>query len=139
MSIYFKENGFLTPEGEMLLVTFKGAIESLFDSFEVQDMMESEIRVLGSVMTNMVGNTVSKHVSAQKQDSGRFAEMTDEQFDAYLKEKYGSLWMCAALSEEELARCPILSKTEIRGAIEEGMRDSMPDSPMMQVDPRLRF
>lgn len=134
MNSYFQEGGSLTSRGEMLLVTFKGAIESLFDTLEVQDMTEDQIRVLGSIMTDMVADKFSKRLAVKKQDTQRFADLTDEQFHEHLKEKYGFLWMCMSLSEEELARCPIILKEEIKQAIRDGIRGNMPDSPMMQID-----
>lgn len=52
-----------------------------------------------------------------------FAEMSDEQFYSYLKEKYGERWVLCPLTSEELERVPSLSEEEICYALEQGQKD----------------
>ena len=141
-SIYFKESGFLSKEGESLLTNFKSSIEMLFDTDEVQELTEAEIRILGSNLLNMVSDKVSRYLAFKKRRATQFDELTDQQFEDYLKEKYGDLWILMSLTEDELARCPVLTKAEIKKAIEEGMNDRaacMAAAPPMPIDSSKRF
>ena len=122
-SIYFKESGFLSKEGESLLTNFKSSIEMLFDTDEVQELTEAEIRILGSNLLNMVSDKVSRYLAFKKRRATQFDELM-------------------SLTEDELARCPVLTKAEIKKAIEEGMNDRaacMAAAPPMPIDSSKRF
>lgn len=136
---FFKETGFLTTEGESLLLGIQGALESLFDTEEVQDLSETEVRLLGSNIMNMVADRVSRRMAFKKQIDNQFSAMSDQEFDTYLEDKYGPRWMLMTLSEEEIARCPLLSKEKIKEAIEQGLRESQPGYHLPPIISGLRF
>ena len=119
---FFKETGFLSDEGEQLLLEFKTEIEVLFDNDEVSDMTVAELRMLGANMANMVADRVSKRIAFKEQLSGKFAAMSDEEFEEYLKEKYGSVWQFISLPPEELARGLVISQEKIKEILEESAK-----------------
>lgn len=120
---YFNIDGSLTPEGENLLVRFKGAIDMLFHTDELQGLTEAELGFLETHMIKMITDRFSRRFTFKQNNANEFAEWSDEQFYSYLKEKYGELWQFMSLTEEELARCPRLSEEEIFQAIEQGIKD----------------
>src|SRR5690606_36085487 len=139
---YFKENGFLTSEGENLLNPVEKAIKSVFSQEDVKSFSESQLRILGSALAKLVGDTVSDHQQAKREVKAKFAAMTNDQFEAYLKAKYGDRWMLVSLTEEEFERLPRLSNEEIKAALEEGRKareEFERNVPMVRIDPSLRF
>lgn len=58
MSRFFKENGFLSKEGKELLQYVRASLVELLASEEVSKMDESELAVLGSNLSTMVGESV---------------------------------------------------------------------------------
>lgn len=104
MNRWVKETGFLTEEGEKAVQDFRHALDSLLNQPEAQAMGEGELRTLGCCLQNIVGNTMSNCIRAEKQDANHLNSMTDEQFDKYLQDKYGDEWMTKALPPEEIKR-----------------------------------
>lgn len=104
MSRWVKETGFLNEEGEKAVQGVKDALETLLNQPEAQAMGEGELRTLGCVLQNIVGNTMSNCIRTKKQNAGPFDGMTDEQFEKYLQDKYGAEWLTKALLPEELRR-----------------------------------
>lgn len=120
MNNYFKKNGFLTEEGENLLLHFKGAIDILFDTDECQDLTVSELRILQSNMLSMVNDRFSRRFAHKQQVTNKLNEMTDEKFEEYLSERYGAVWDLLGVeqfSEEEIQRVTPQLKAKIEKAM----------------------
>lgn len=49
-------------------------------------------------------------------------EMSDAEFETYLKSKYGEKWRFISLTPEEFERCPIISQEEIKERLAEGRK-----------------
>jgi hypothetical protein len=143
MKKMYKENGYLSEHGEVVTHPVKMALYKLLNQDEqVKQMDESELRVLGSALQKIVGDQISDRIQFKKEVARKLAEMKDEQFYDYLKEKYGDNWMLVSLTGEELARCPRLSKEEIEKSLEEGRKaaeEYYRSVPAVRVDPGLRF
>lgn len=122
MSKLFKENGFLSEEGQQVLSKVKGALEDLFSSKEVKDLSETELRTLGSNLSALVGNTISDRLQAKREVIKKFEGMDDKQFQAYLVAKYGDNWMFQSLTPDELDRCPKLQQQEIENILKESAK-----------------
>lgn len=106
MGSYFNKDGTLTPEGENLLIHYRGAIESLFDTEECTDLSLEETKWLQKAMLTMLNDRCAKRITHKQKLIDRLNEMSQEEFEAYLQEKYGSVWQFLTLSHEELARVP---------------------------------
>jgi len=52
-----------------------------------------------------------------------FDEMTDDQFEEYLKAKYGEEYLFMTLTQEEIERVMPIAEEKIEKAIEEGLKD----------------
>ena len=52
-------------------------------------------------------------------------QMTDTEFETYLKEKYGDNWFLVSLTPEEFARCPRTSPEEIKELLRQGREDRL--------------
>ena len=116
MNRYFKENGQLSPEGENLLVTFKSAIEMLFDTDECQDLTATELRMLNRNMLSMLNDRFSRRFAIKAQRETQLQELNDEEFKAYLDEKYGTIWELTGLeglTEEEVRRLSPEARVEL--------------------------
>lgn len=59
---FFKENGFLSSDGETLVSEFKTALSNMLASSEVQNMDKSQIRILNSNLNKIVGEMISNHL-----------------------------------------------------------------------------
>lgn len=69
-------------------------------------------------------------------------EMTNEEFEEYLKDKYGPNWLCVALTDEEYDRVEPIAPEKIREALKKGVeeyRKACENKNCVGVDPRLRF
>jgi len=56
-------------------------------------------------------------------DKKEFSDMTDEEFEKYLKEKYGSDWCRVCLTDEEYERVPVDTEKIIK-ALKKGMEQA---------------
>jgi hypothetical protein len=145
MSKWFKGNGFLSDEGKEALKNFREAMEEILASEEVEEMKVSELQTLQSNMSKMVGDAVSNVLQAREEieadkRSNPLWKLTDEEFYASLKEKYGEKWMLVGLTKEEFARCPRPSRKQLREAWEQGAADAASIvHPQVRIDPGLRF
>lgn len=115
----FTESGFLSQYGKE---TFEQSLDKEIKAILNTATSEEELRLLGSLISNRVGNMVADCIVARKQKANQFQSMTDEQFESYLKTKYGDRWMLVSLTPEEFERCPVPSKEEINKVMEEGRK-----------------
>ena len=139
---FYKENGFLSEEGKKLLAPVAEALSKVFTSVEVREMSESQLRILGSSLSHLVGETTSNFIQSKAEVTRRFESMSEEQFEAYLKAKYGDKWMFVSLTPEEFARVRPISKEEMDKALEEGRtaaEEYYKNVPAVRVDSGLRF
>ena len=104
MSNWFKENGFLSDEGKEALSNFQKILENVLTLSKSIGMSEQEIQLLQANMTKMVNDHVSNFLQLKRAELKKFNDMTDEQFEAHLKEVYGKKWMFASLTQEEVSR-----------------------------------
>lgn len=122
MNKMFKENGFLSEEGKKVLQPLHDELTELFSNPEVRNMSVSELRVLGANLAKAVGDLTSEAILARNQMSAKLAAMSDEQFEAYLKARYGEGWMFQSLTPEELERAPRLQTEEIMNTLKESAK-----------------
>lgn len=143
MSKYFKDNGFLSEDGKKLVQPVHDSLMEVLTSKEVRhEMSEAEIMTLGSNLAKAVGDHISELLFAKRQPSNQYTDMSDEQFEAHLKAKYGDKWMLVALTKEEFARLPKPSDEEIKEAWQKGIQDReayLKNAPSLHIDPGLRF
>lgn len=142
MNKYFKDNAQLTDEGKQVLKPLSEALEQIFGTQTVKDMSVQEIETLASNMAKMVADFVFDKKIVKNEIVKKFNEMTDEQFEAYLKAKYGPQYMLVGLTKEELDRVPPLSKEDLKKAMEEGRQayKAVYESRSgVRLDPSLRF
>jgi hypothetical protein len=81
-------------------------------------MTFSEVQTLGANLHKMVGDAVSDRISNRIQFANSLEEMTDEQFEAYLKAKCGTIWNLITLTPEEMARIRPLTDEQIKKALQ---------------------
>lgn len=142
MNKLYKENGLLSEGGEVVTHPVKMAVYKLLNQDEqVKQMGESELRVLGGCLQKIVGDLISERIQFKNEVAKKLAAMKDEEFENYLKEKYGDRWILVSLTEEELDRVPRLSEEQIQNALEQGRRDreAAANAPIPYIDPGLRF
>lgn len=112
------ETGFLTPKGKELAnqKVFQGAKELL-------DMMETEIelRIMAGTLSKHIGDLVANKLAEQNQKRSELDAMSDQEFEASMKAKYGENWMLKSITPEELRRCPVISKEKLQAAFQEGL------------------
>jgi hypothetical protein len=122
MTKMFKDNGFLSEEGKKVLQPLHDELMELFSNPEVRNMSVSELRVLGANLAKAVGDLTSGAILARNQMAAKLAAMSDEQFEAYLKARYGEGWMFQSLTPEELERAPRLQTEEIMNTLKESAK-----------------
>src|ERR1017187_9288398 len=123
-SKWFKENGILSNEGEKAMIEVRDELDNFLDHDEVEDMSVSELQTLGACLANFVADRIHKKIIRRHQMHNRLEAMTDEEFYAYLKEKYGDhIWQFCTLTPEELARCPTLSPEDFEKIMQENAKN----------------
>lgn len=120
MNNYFNKNGTLTPEGKRLILHYTGAIDILFNTEECADLSMDELKVLQTNMLAYLNDKFARRLAHKQAIIDKLNQMSDQEFEAYLKEKYGSVWPLLTLSHEEYARVPVLSQEKIEQLLKEG-------------------
>jgi hypothetical protein len=123
MKKFFDEKGGLTDWARRMMLDLTSGLDQLMTSDEVTDMTESELRLLGSHLAGMMADIVSKKIARKLQRAKAFSELTDEQFEEYLQEKYGTVWRLVPLTREEYDRCPWVEFEQIVVALQGGRGD----------------
>jgi len=118
-----------SPEGEKLFGPLKQALSDLFNSEEVKGMSNTQKHIIGSIMSNMVGNHVSDSIREHDELINMYNAMSDEVFEVYLKEKYGEGWLFKTLTPEEFDRSRPIAKANV-AKIMEGVRERMSKKPL---------
>lgn len=145
MSKYFTGNGFLSEEGKRLVEDFNFGLAATFIQDAVKEMSEAELRTLGAALSNIIGNQVSNLIAAKNNLAKKLDDMSDEQFVAFMKAKYGKNWMLISITDEEfnrVKRMDSVSDEQIREAFAQGLeaREAYLKSvPSVNIDPGLRF
>jgi hypothetical protein len=93
---------------KQLLGKFRYALEEIMASDEVYEMSQTEVRNLGSALAKVVGDVICDQIAIRLQARNKFFKMTDEEFENFLKEKYGKHWVFMSLTPEEFERVPSL-------------------------------
>jgi hypothetical protein len=104
MRTIFKIDGSLTEWGIQALNDFTASIQNLLERDEVASMTESELHLLGSVLAQKVGQAICNKTARKKQMSNIFDKMSDQEFQDYLREKNGDLYLMMTFTPEEMIR-----------------------------------
>jgi hypothetical protein len=67
MNKMFKDNGFLSEEGDKVLHSFHYGLVEAMATTEVRNMSVQELQVLQANLASLVGNTISKAIQAKNQ------------------------------------------------------------------------
>jgi hypothetical protein len=113
------DNGLLSKEADQLLLEFRAALSNIMLSDEVLDMNEQQLRTFGCSLSKLVGDAVSNKANQKVINSSKFSEMTDEEFETYLQNKYGDRWSVMTLTPEEVSRVPVITQEQIKKILEE--------------------
>lgn len=108
MNKLYKENGLLSSHGENVTYGLSQALSKLLSDPHISEMSEHELRTFGGALQKIVGDAISNKIQAKKDLSSRFAAMSDEQFEGFLKVKYGPRWILVSMTPEELDRAMLL-------------------------------
>src|SRR5271170_1453769 len=106
MNKFFTDNGTPTAEGQKLLDIVKSATQDLMESDVVYHMDQAELLILGGHLAKIVGEAISRKITYKLRLTHRYQSMTDDEFRAHLKDKYGECWPIVSLEVEELQRMP---------------------------------
>lgn len=68
MSKMFKDNGFLSEEGNKVLHSFHYGLDEIMSSTEVRNMSVQELRVLQANLATLVGNAVSNAIQTKNKE-----------------------------------------------------------------------
>lgn len=115
-----KETGFLSEEGRQFLEPFQSALQKILYSPELRELSDQEIKILGSILISQVNDAISKKSQHKTETIKQFQNMSDAEFELYLKNKYGKNWASTSLTDEEFERLPNLSPETIKATIEKG-------------------
>lgn len=138
MKKIYDERGFLTKEGEQSsrIINFKHALNECLEAMSIQ-----EIQLMGSILHKIVGDTVFEAAQFKRDETARFAAMTDEEFDHYLNDKYskyGKDWFLRmSLTEEELERQSTSFKRKMEKTVER-LKNNPPKVTRGWIPPRGR-
>lgn len=143
MNKLFGENGFLNKDGEKFLEDFKRSLKDILSSNDVGMMTTAEVRLLGSVLSNITGDAISKVIINRSELSEVYNTMTDEQFDKHLREKYDTgndSWCFKPLEPEEETRGRQMIHNKINSLLQEGLKNiPLPQHNGIIISDRKRF
>jgi hypothetical protein len=105
---WFKGNGFLSEEGERALLEFNTALENVITHDSVRYMSMGEIYSLQANLAKKVGDAVSAITARRLQEEKNLSELSDQEFESLLVEKYGNIWPHLSLSPAEIVRAKSL-------------------------------
>ena len=133
------ESGFLTPRGKELIEQ-----EVLPNAEKFLDMMETEVelRIMSGILAKHIGDMVATKVVELANKQKPFFNMSDEDFETYLKSKYGEEYILVSLTKEELERCPQLDEEKLRKAWAEGLKafqEAVKNPSSVSLHPGLHF
>lgn len=137
-----QQNGFLTEEGRKLLEPVTDALQKVLYSSELRGATDEQIRLLGSIAMAQVADSVSQKVQRKVNIENSLKAMTDNEFEMYLKQKYGDKWNTTSLTPEEFERCPVPSVESIKTVLEEGRKarqDAERNTPYLNIDYNRRY
>lgn len=98
------DDGKLTDLGKEVFGKFASQVEEFITNSSFKYMTSSEIQAIGVLMSSIVGNSISNHMQIKYEFSEKFNKMSDEEFEAYLLNKYGPNYMLTSLTSEEYER-----------------------------------
>ena len=145
MNKYFTGNGFLSEDGKRLVEDFNFGLAGTFLQDAVKNMSETELRTLGANLNKIISDLISNTILAKNNLRKELESMTDDQFVAYMKAKYGKNWMLLSITDEEFNRVKMLdsmSDEAITKALEEGTEareQYLKNTPSLHIDTGLRF
>lgn len=99
MSKMFKENGFLSEEGEKIMQPMYNGLKEVIASNTVREMSVQELQVLQANLASLIGNTISNEIYARNHQS---AEKPDECTGHWWRDEYGN----EAFVHDEYTYCP---------------------------------
>jgi hypothetical protein len=109
-----KEGGVLSDYGKGFLKRLTDNLESALSSEEVRSMSVSQLRTFGGILAKLIGDAVSNRMEIKSNYENRFSIMSDNEFETYLKNKYGEKWTLTPLSKDEFARCEAMSDKPLK-------------------------
>lgn len=133
---YVTGNGFLAPEGDQLFAKIRQALRDLYYQVGTVDKCsEQEISTLTSILHKVVGDINAEErmvrqeaALAKNKARQRLFDMSDEEFDTYLVNKYGSEYnIFTPMTSDELDRNQLI----IRKRIEDAMKKMQEDTEVL--------
>jgi len=111
------ESGFLTPLGKKWIDD-----KVLPNIIEILNDMETEnqMQIVGGVLSKQIGDTIADKLLERAQRRQFLVDMSDEEFETHLKNKYGDNYTAITLTKEELER--VFKIEKIKKALEEGLK-----------------
>jgi predicted house-cleaning noncanonical NTP pyrophosphatase (MazG superfamily) len=120
----FKEDGTLSLYGKKVFEQLHYTLSEKIASPEVRALTHNQLLILKSHLSQLVGDLISEIALDKKQSASYLSSLTDEEFEAYMKNKYGEHWEFEACTPEELDRVKPISKEELEAAMEEGRKNA---------------
>jgi hypothetical protein len=117
------ETGFLTEAGKKEVEDFKLSIFGFINAINFNNLSESQLSIIGSVLSKELGDTISLLIQEKLDDENSFSKMDDQEFKQYLETKYGSNWILRSLTPAELNRVPLPSEQERAEVMEKARKD----------------
>jgi|SRR5579859_2329087 len=107
MNDIFDKSGNLTDLGEKLTANFQHSLQELMNSLEISQVPENQLCQVGDFLSKILSEAIFKKKVEKQQLTNQINTMNDEDFLAYLKNKYGAygnLYKPLQLSFEEYTR-----------------------------------
>lgn len=110
-----QENSQTTTFGKNLIEdNLISPLEEILEEFD-PELNVAELQTLASIILNKISSSFNDKIlemSKLTSETLTFNKMTDEEFNEYLKAKYGNMWLLCSLTDAELDRCPLPSNEE---------------------------
>lgn len=128
------DQGFLSENGKKVLQEkFLPAVQELL----TLTTSENEIRVMSSVLSNLIGKTTANLVQQYYDHKEDINEMSNEDFETYLKNKYQNFNLATSpITDEEMKRFAHLAMQQVKEAMQEGFQNIIRDDQYQHlIDP----
>lgn len=100
----FKDNLELTEDGKQFLKPLTDVLNQIFQIANTNGFNSTQKQILASKISNIVGTEVFKSVQDHIDLVRKLSNMSDDDFEIYLKTKYGDKWILITLLPEEFDR-----------------------------------
>lgn len=109
---------------EPFINEYKELVDKIINHPDITYMSSDELDMYSEKILRILFSKIKAKMTEKQNLEIMLDKMSNEEFEQYLKDKYGPHWMLVTLLPEELDRCPVITDEEIKEALRQGAEDA---------------